>query len=377
MKKISNAILSMIFIAILLLVPLSGVMIEDREFSENENRYLNQKPNLDFKDILSGKYMKDVEGYVNDQFVMRDQLIGIKTDVQMWMGYKDINGVYLADDGYLIEKWIDQDFDIEQLNQNIDSINKFASLNKDKNISVMVVPTAGLILQSKLPDSAPMFDQNYAIDIIKNKLEGSKFIDVRSTLLSHNNDYIFYKTDHHWTTLGAYYSYEEWRKQNVLTECNLSDYEIETVSNSFKGSLFSKVLNKNSAQDSISLFNKVDGQPYKVYYNFEKSCTESVYDYDKLNEKDKYQVFFGGNHPEITIKTSNNNGKHLLVIKDSFANSFVPFLINDYETISIIDLRYFNQDLNDYMNNSLISDVLILYNVKNFSSDKTISKISE
>ena len=375
MRRICNIGLSVGFILILTIILFSYILIKDKDFSENENRYLSQKPVMTIENVLSGKYTKDVEKYIDDQFVLRDKLIEIKTETQRLMGNKDINGVYIAQDDYLIEKCLDKDFNYMQLNKNIQSVNSFASNYKDKNISVMVVPTAGLILKVKLPKYATLFNQNEAIDIIRDEVKHSKFVDLRDTLLAHSDRYIYYKTDHHWTTLGAFYAYEQWCNQNIAT-ANILDYNIKTVTQSFKGSLYSKVLNRNSTSDSIDIFDEKDSKSYSVYYNFGKSNNNSIYDFEKLNSKDKYQVFFGGNHPEIKIETGNKNGKHLLVLKDSYANAFIPFLIKDYESICVIDLRYFNYDLKKYINDNNISDILILYNIMNFSNDKSIEKIS-
>lgn len=375
MRRICNIGLSVGFILILTIILFSYILAEDQEFSENENRYLSQKPIMTIEDILSGKYTKDVEKYIDDQFVLRDKLIGIKTETQLLMGNKDINGVYIAQDDYLIEKHLEKDFNYAQLNQNIKSVNSFTSSYKDKNISVMVVPTAGLILKDKLPKYAPIFNQDEAIDIIRDEVKDSKFVDIRNTLFANKDRYIYYKTDHHWTTLGAFYAYEQWCNQNFTT-ADILDYNIKTVTQSFKGSLYSKVLNRNSASDSIKIFDYKDSKPYSVYYNFGKSNNNSAYDLNKLNSKDKYQVFFGGNHPEIKIETENKNGKHLLVFKDSYANAFIPFLIKDYESICVIDLRYFNHDLKKYISDNNITDILILYNIMNFSNDKSLGKIS-
>ena len=167
MKRICNIGLSVALILILAIISFSYVLIKDKDFSENENRYLSQKPVMTIENVLSGKYTKDVEKYIDDQFVLRDKLIEIKTETQRLMGNKDINGVYIAQGDYLIERCLDKDFNYTQLNKNIQSINAFASSFKDKNISVMVAPTAGLILKDKLPKHSPIFNQNEAIDIIK------------------------------------------------------------------------------------------------------------------------------------------------------------------------------------------------------------------
>lgn len=376
MKKISKIIFIIIFIAIILIVPAIIFISKDREFSDNENRYLSQKPKLIFDNIISGKYFQDVESYINDQFILRDKFYEIKTDLQILSGNKDINGVYLAKDNYLIEKHLPEDFDEDRFNKNINSINKFAEKNQDKNIDVMIVPTAELILKDKLPKNADTYNQNEALDKIKTNLTNARFIDVRDNLLKHKDEEVYYRTDHHWTSLGSYYAYEELCRQNDIT-ASLENYNRRCVTNEFKGSLYSKVLKSKTIPDKIEIFDLANNNiNYKVSYNFNKSSNESIYGLDKLNEKDKYQVFLGGNYPELKIETDNKNNKNLLVIKDSYANSFIPFITKDYEDICVVDMRYFKGKISEYMSENNITDVLILYNIQNFSEEKSITNLS-
>lgn len=365
MKRISNILFIIIFILLIILVPLSIILINDKEFSENENRYLSGKPKISINDILTGKYFENFEKYIDDQFVFRDKLYEIKIQFQLLVGNKDINGVYFAKDNYLIEKKLENEVDKEKLQDNINRINNFSKANKDKKIQIMIIPTASLILKEKLPKNAAKYNQNNVLDMIKNNIENATFIDVRDQLLLHKNEYIYYKTDHHWTTLGSYYAYQEWCKHNQINT-NINDYSRETVTTEFKGSLYSKVLNKNVENDKIEVFKPIKELNYKISYNFNKTITSSVYDFDKLNTRDKYQVFLGGNHPELKISTSNKNGKNLLIVKDSYANSFVPFLLSNYENICVVDMRYFKNNLKEYIKENKISEVLILYNVSNF-----------
>lgn len=365
MKRIFNIFFITIFILLIILVPLSIAFSNDREFSENENRYLSGKPKISINDILTGKYFENFEKYIDDQFVFRDKLYEMKTQLQILVGNKDINGAYLAKDNYLIEKKLENEVNKKKLQENINRLNEFTKSNTDKNIQVMIVPTASLILKEKLPKNAEEYNQNNVLDMIKDNIEGATFIDLREQLLLHKDEYIYYKTDHHWTILGSYYAYQEWCKYNQINT-NINDYSRETVTTEFKGSLYSKVLNKNVENDKIEIFKPIKEADYKVSYNFNKTITSSVYEFEKLSSKDKYQVFLGGNHPELQINTSNKNGKNLLIIKDSYANSFIPFLLSDYENICVVDMRYFKNDLKEYMNENEISEVLLLYNVSNF-----------
>lgn len=365
MKKKINIIFIVLFIIIIILVPLTIDFTEDKEFSENENRYLSSKPKMSINKIWTGEYFRNFEKYVDDQFVFRDKLYEIKTQVQILAGNKDINGVYLGKDNYLIEKKLETEVDKERLKENIDKINEFTNTNKDKKVQIMIAPTASLVLKEKLPQNANEYNQNEILDMIKNNVKNAIFIDLREQFFKHKEEYIYYKTDHHWTSLGSYYAYQEWCKYNNINT-DIRNYARETVTTEFKGSLYSKVLNKNVEKDKIEIFKPKEKINYEVSYNFNKNINSSIYDFEKLKTKDKYQVFLGGNYPELKIKTSNKNGKNLLLIKDSYANSFMQFLINDYENIYVVDMRYFKEDLEKYMDENEVKEVLILYNVTNF-----------
>lgn len=405
MKNIYKRIVATLFLTSLWIILLSIFLTKDKEYSENENRYLTTKPDISIEDIKSKKFMDTFETYLNDQFPLRDKWTAFKTDIQRCLGKTDINGVYLGSDGYLFEKWTQQDFNQKNLQQNIESIKNFIQTNNDKKGSILIVPTSSLLLQEKLPKNAPMFNQNIAFDMIQSSLGNDnqqingipsntncQLIDIRSTLNSHQQEYIYYKTDHHWTTFGAYLAYAEWKRQNESNTNNtdssnmnlsntdflhsdLSDYNITLAADDFKGSLYSKVLNRDAAFDEIYIYDKIQKPTYNVTYNLGKTQTDSVYESKRLQEKDKYQVFLNGNHPELTISTNLNNGKHLLIFKDSFANAFIPFLISDYETIHVLDLRYFKGDLNDYISQNNITEYLFLYNIKNLCEDTSLPMI--
>lgn len=371
MKKASITFI-IIFIISLIFVATSFIIVENKEFSENENRYLASKPKLTWSNIVTGKFSENFENYIDDQFIFREKLYEIKTRIQLLVGNKDINGVYISKDNYLIEKKLEQDFDYNIFSENIKSINEFA--NKNSNVKLMIVPTSSLILEDKLPENAVTFNQNKVFEEIKISIKNANFIDVRDTLKKHKDEYIYYKTDHHWTSLGSFYAYEQWCKQKNI---DIPNYEKRCVTTEFKGSLYSKILNSNVETDYIELFETKNQSNYTVHYNFNKKTKKTIYDLDKLKEKDKYQMFLGGNFPELKIETDNTNCENILIIKDSYANSFIPFLVNHYKNIYVVDLRYFKDSLNTYIEKNDISEILILYNIENLLEDETIRFIKK
>lgn len=377
MKKIHNTILAITFVIMIFAVFLSNMIKPDKDFSQNENRYLSKKPKFSVERLLSGKYTKDMEKYIDDQFIFRESFITAKSNIEQLFPRKDINGVYLGKNHYLIEKCLEKDFNYTQLEKNIGLVNKFASENDNLDISMIVVPTSGLIMSEKLPDNAPFFNQQKVFDDLKNRFDSLRYIDVSDTLKNHNKEYIFYKSDHHWTPYGAYYAYIDYCKDLGIEYNTYDSYNIENVTNSFRGTYYSKILIDNIS-DQIDIFKTKDQPSYKVYYNNSKTTGYSVFDYDKLEEKDQYQIFFGGNHPELKIVHDEpvTDGKNLLVIKDSYANSFVPLIMNNYDKVCMVDLRYFNGNLNEYIKDNDITDVLFLYGIMSFSNDNVFNKLN-
>src|SRR3712207_156474 len=231
---------------------------------------------------------------------------------------------------------------------------------------------------------------------------------VYEELKNHKNEYIYYKTDHHWTTLGAYYAYEKLGDTMGYKPLQISDFNIEKVTDNFYGTLYSKGNYRDIEPDSIEIFKPKKQIDFNINYYDNKKTSGSLYEFNNLEKKDKYSVFLDGNHDLVTIKTIEKNTiyknkitkitkkksrksknkrkikleknkgikvKKLLVIKDSYAHSLVPFLTNHYDEIHMIDLRYFNDNINEYIKKNDIEDILLLYNVLTFTKESNISKL--
>ena len=183
------------FLAVIGAAPALTFTLKDREFSENENRYLAQKPYVSLERIKTGEFMRDMEEYVSDQLPLRDSLTTARTELLKAAGSREINGVYLGKDGYLIEQWLEQDFDEEQLQNNIEALNGFLAKHQDKKAFVMIVPTAAETMKDKLPPHAPSFCQERAMAQIEKGLSSGTLIDLRQTLSAHREEGVFYKTD--------------------------------------------------------------------------------------------------------------------------------------------------------------------------------------
>ena len=387
MKKV-RIIIIVVFIGFFVLISGASLIIKDREFSPNENRYLAETPELSWDNILSGKFQDGLEDYLRDQVCFRDGWITVKTGIQKACGDTDIGGAYVGKDGYDFEKITPEDVDEKQVDRNIKAVEDYfmtASETIDKQkLSFLLVPTSGLVMQEKLPKNARLFDQAKYIDQVQKAMKDYNFVDVRDTLMDHNEEYIYYKTDHHWTSAGACLAYEVWSEHTGGEAEKKDELAENVVSDKFRGSLYSKILDADSAYDEIWTYGlqKDDafGSKDCTVMIDEKQQLDSIYDDEKLQEKDKYAYFLGGNYGQVHIQNqkaaSKAKGKNILIIKDSFANSFVPFATQDYENIYMVDLRYYNGDMKSYLQEHNITDVLVLYNISNFISDRNLHKLT-
>lgn len=376
LKKINSIVTTIVFLLIVFLIAISNFLIPSKAFSENENRELAQMPELSLKTIINGDFGSNYEDYISDQFVMRDSWISIKTYTEIAMQKKDINGVYLCDDNYLIEQHnpndktnpIDDKLADKNEGRMTDFINKYGKILGKEHVNAIIVPTAVMTLSDKLPAFAETYDQNSFIDKVKSDITDGQFVDVRDTLNGHKNEYIYYKTDHHWTTLGAFYAYEQWAKESGLVPLTKDDFDIEMVSDSFRGTIFSK-LNFDFEDDSINLFKVKKDYGYKVSYEMSEDTSNTLYNMDKIETKDKYSVFLDGNHSIVQIDTNVNNGRKLLIVKDSFAHCFAPFAVNHFESTYMVDLRYYKMGISQLIEEKGITDILVLYNTIHFVTD--------
>ncbi len=372
-NKKYHIIIVLTFLVLLFVLTIADIITQDKFKSENENRILQQNPEFTINRLFNGQYTKEYENYISDQFILRDNWISLKVKTDQIMLKKDINGVYIGKDNYLLEKHNKNDIETEQLQLNINRLTQMCDKYKDKNIRIMMVPSAAAILSEKLPDFAPFYDDNKITEMIKSQLNDKNIIlDTASILQEHKDEYIYYKTDHHWTSLGAYYAYTQWAQSIGITPLNQSEFDIKILSDEFYGTIHSK-LNINTHADTIKAYypkNKID---YTIKYNLENKQYDTVYNMDALKTKDKYSVFLNGNNAIAQISTNIDNNRNLLIIRDSFANCFVPFALNHFENISVIDLRYYNAGIEQYINDNNITDILILYNTIKFAQDKNTS----
>ena len=390
--KIRARVMTIVFVLIVATIAIVNAAMPKKDFSENENRVLAEFPELTWESLFVGTptvdetgretkqiWTTDFETYISDHFMFRDQWVGLKSLVELGAQKKDSGGVYFAKDGYSIEQF--WSYDNGRFQGNLTAAKEFSQKVQDRfgiEVKAMIVPTANDILKDKLPLFAPEVDQQELIAQMKEALPG--FIDVTDALSAHKDEDIFYKTDHHWTSLGVYYAYQEFCKEMGIEPKPLSWYQSEILSDQFLGTTYSKANLYTVQPETIMYYKNPNEYPLEVEYRAGDKVTEtsnSLIEEKYLNEKDKYSAFLNGNQAITKITTSNKNGKKLLIVKDSYANSFAPFAVNDYEEVHMIDLRAYRQSTMDYMEQNGITDVLLLYNVQNFTEDSNVYQLTK
>ena len=379
-------------------------------FSENENRALASWPVYSFDTLKDGSYMSGIQTYLSDHFPLRDPFMTLKTKYEILTGREEINDIYLAKDGYYIEAYKtpkQQKKIITQFQKLQDAITTGAK----ENVRVMLVPTAISTYNTKLPNCAPdrgvlrqvdTMNEIYAALPNMQKVDAWRALQTaavqeetdRTQALGDADgaqpvanagdavcdtsaaDGLYYHTDHHWTTHGAYVGYQAYCDAAGLSPIPEADFQKTCVTTDFHGTIFSKLHDSTVPGDAITLYEYPANQ-LTVSYPDTGEVTDTLYNRDYLAQKDKYSMFLNNLHPlvEITNETADSD-RQLVLIKDSYANSMVPFLVNHYQKIYVFDTRYYRFGPSSFINeHPEVTDVLLLYNMNTIDTDLGVGGI--
>ena len=364
-RRLQAEMLSVVLLAVVVAFVALGLLTPDKDFSESENRSLAKFPKI------TENFFSNLGSYVADQFPVRDKWMSVNLSLNKALGQKEASGVYLCADDYLMQ--IPAEPNQEQLDRNLAAINTFAEIYPDLNMVMCVAPNAVTVLEEKLPANAPVRDQKADLAYIENSLNTVPFVDVTKALRHHRSEYLFYKTDHHWTSLAAAYAFEEIAPMLDIEAPALQNYTVYTVSTGFEGTLSSKS-GSHDARDTVEIFVPDTTIEYYVQYPTGDPIS-SFYNRAALDQKDHYTVFFGGNYSRVDITTSANTHRSLLLFKDSYANCMVQFLYPYFDHITMIDPRYYYDNLELVIKSEAVTDVLFLYNADTFLGDTSLADV--
>ena len=367
-KKLLKFITVAFFLIFIFSVPIITFFSEDKKISEIENKILTQFPRLSLDNIYSKRFMKNFDNYTSDQFPFRPSFIKLKNTYSYIIGQREFRDIYIGKNNRLMEKY---EFNKKAVDENISNILSMSYyMYETKNIKskLMVVPTSIAFYKNDLPSFSISNNQKDSLDYIdKNILDKNyiSFYTPYNVLDKNKNKYIYFNTDHHWTQLGAYLSYLDMFNYKYNDKTLFNNYK--KVSNDFYGTYSSKALLPMIKGDSIYSYS--DFNNFKIEINFDETYN-TLYDNSKLKGKNKYQYFLHGDPGFAVISGNKNKSNEIIVFKDSYAHSFIPFLTNNYGKIHVVDPRYYNIDLEDYLNeNPNISDALFINNIQSFNSN--------
>ena len=357
MTKIMQRVTAILFCLFIGGFGVMHLILPDREFSPMENRNLSQLPEFSWQSLKEGTYTADLEEYLADQFPLRDSWIGLKTRYEYLLGHREFKDVFLCGDT-LISKITDT----SRAQQNLGYVESLLG-KTDLPVYLGLIPTAAEIWQEKLPEGAERFDQLAYLEQAKEL--GAINVDMYAALNAHKAEDIYYRTDHHWTSLGAYYGYTALMEAMGLQTEQLG--EKETVADDFYGTLYSTSGVHWMEPDSIDRY--VSGEGVSVE-NVLTGEVGGLYVDSYLEEKDKYSSFMGGNNPLYIVKNENAPVKQkILVVRDSYSDSLAPFLSQTFSEVHLMDLRYYKVPVAQYAEMSGMDGIFLCYSVENFVKD--------
>lgn len=333
MKNTKSIIISVVFLLLVFSFTLWDFLTPDRDFSEWENRALASRPTLTFTSLLEGDFGREYEDYITDQFPWRDGFVKTKFVTDMLLGKRESGEVYITEDALFMKQ---QTPNMSYVERSLEKIDSFAETS-GVDTTLLVVPSSAYIYRDSLPDFAPVVNEAEIFQYIEKNIKNAKFIDITNKLYSERENYIYFHTDHHWTSLGAEIGYNAYLASLDMPFRRNSEKEVLTTE--FFGTLSSKSGAVHIAPDTIETLTRADAESVTVWNGVEKAEYSSVYFDSFLEGKDKYSYFLGTNEPLVHVKTG-REGARLIVFKDSYAHIMCPLMLEDFGEILFVDLRY-------------------------------------
>ena len=363
----NRKIVTFISLALIAVLAVGQVFTAGRGFSKMENRYLASMPKAEWETVSSGAWMQQLETYLADHVPARDEWVQMKNTMLQLTGRKQIGQVVYAGDDRLIQV---QDISMEQLKKNVQLISDFAAvLPEQVRFNLLVAPNASWIYQNLLPEETQTYDPEQALEILQTEMSQKiRLIVPYDTLKQHKNEAIYFKTDHHWTMRGAAYAYRALAEELDMMGQDPFEYNIEISKLKFLGSIYSQAPSFGFEGEMFEIF-QVPGLEATWTTGLQSG---PVLDREKLSEKDQYAAFFGGNYGFVRIENERaRSDEKLLILKDSYANILVPFLIEDYREIIMVDLRYYKGSVKALATEEAVDQILAIYNMDFLCTDQS------
>ena len=364
----------LLFIGIIVVMQAAFWLLPRRSFSENEKRVLSEAPQIDAAGIADGSVFRSIESYLSDHFPGRELWVGANTYLENVEGRGATEDIVRGTDGWLFTAPVSDDR--ETLWDNMQAITTFAE-KQSVAVSMMAVPSAGAVVSDKLPAlHMPYPDADLLEEARRIAGNTLHWVDLYTDFCSAEQpERLYYRTDHHWTSEGAYRAYCLLMEELGQSSVPRDDFTVEQISG-FYGTSYSKSGLWLTEPDTLELWTGSDIQAVTTVYDANRAdpvTREGMFFREYLEDADKYPVFLSGNHARVHIETNADSGKRLLVIKDSYAHALAPFLAEEYSTIDLIDLRYFKQQtISSWLEENPADEILLVYGLSSLAEDKNL-----
>ena len=369
-RQITEYPLVTIFFAVCAVMLAAYLFLPEKDFSDMENRFLQKRPAVSFDGLLDGSFMDSFETYTNEQIPLRNMFVRCKAVFVQMTGSSENDGIAKGDDSYLFDKVTSVS---DKMHKNIQAIRNFAK-DAGRDVYIAVAPTSTWVNEEKLPAGMPVLDEASCAAELSGALEdipNAHVIGLKEVLDAHKDEQLYYRTDHHWTTKGAGYAYEEIARCMGLDKEDITQYE-KHVAGDFRGTHYAKYKGAFVVPDSIEYY---DVPVEKL--ELEDRTVNDLIDVSKLSGYDKYAAFMYGNDGKYTVNSDKGAGRSLIILKDSYANCLIPYLVMNYDTITVMDLRYFGGSVKEELLGAPEADVLLLYNWTFMNDDNHFYKLTK
>ena len=370
MKKVSQIVQIGLFLLFLAVMPILYILLPDRANSESENRTLAQKPAFSWQALMSGDYTAGVDAWLTDQIPFRDGWIALRSMAERALLKTESNGAYLCGGQTLIARVAEPEE--KRVQANCAALETLVQ-NAGVPVYLSLIPSAAAVWSDRLPAGAPTADEAAWIGRVYAGT-AAHTVDTIGALSAHKDEEIYYRLDHHWTTRGAYYGAAALLQAMELPVPEPEKYTKSIVSEKFYGTTYSKAGVRGLQPDRIERWVPENGVQVTWYQSTTASEPGRLYAESFLDVKDKYSYFLGGNRARIVIGTG-HEGPRLLLLRDSYSDCEVPFLLEAFSEIHLLDPRYYTGSVKQYIEQQQIDCVAVNMSWERFAAERTVALI--
>ena len=340
-----------------------------QDFSVKERRALALFPTLRAESLLDGRFFLEITSYYTDHFPLRGHFTALKAATERALGKQENNAILFAENGYLIARG--EYSDLSVATRNLEAIRVLTETVK-LPVTVSILPRAVDVMTAYLPHG---YDGTRAEEIgtlIDEALPQNAEVTPALREAASRGELVFYRTDHHWTTKGAYLAYLALAPSLGIEPYTAKHFTPMTVTEEFLGTSFARSGLSSTSPDTITLY-RYEGDDCYTVTNGESEV--SLYDRDALSGDDPYEVFLGGNYARLSVTDEAHPEKPtLLLFKDSFANALVPFLALHFQLV-LVDPRYEQASATAMIEDIRPDRVLILFGADTVATTPTLTRL--